>query len=215
MMLNEIMIGMAIVMGSSAHAASCDHLYPFQKRIEVKDTKELCNSWYVSRYDERNRKVIMVSEVLDAKEAVTERSQKFTEDNRVKHAVRTSEYTRIGYDRGHLAPAGDASNQKEMEESFRLTNVVPQSPKLNRGEWKKLETNIRSRSKQPVHVITGALYDDTELHGSMTVPVPYAMYKVVYFHKNTEYWYAENSDNARVVRVPRTQLEKKVGYRIP
>jgi endonuclease G, mitochondrial len=204
---------MALMMSTPAKA-DCPHLYPEQKTIYVKNTVELCNSWYVSRYNEKERKVIFVSEILDAKTSVTERSDNFVSDERVKNPVKNFEYFRTGFDRGHLAPAGDASNQKEMIESFFLTNAVPQSPKLNRGEWRKLEKRIREKAKDPVYVITGALYEIT-MPGMITVPVPNALYKIVYFKSGTEYWYAENRDEAQAVRVSRGDLERRVGYTFP
>lgn len=211
-MMKNILIVLLLIISSSA-LADCPHLYPNQKKIEMKGTKELCNSWYVSIYDERARKVVFVSELLNSKVTLTERSKKFSTDTRVKFAVRDSEYTRSGYDRGHLAPAGDASDQVEMDESFLLTNVVPQAPKLNRGEWKQLESKIRKKSVDSVYVITGAIYDSDS--GMMTVPVPSAMYKAVYYKTGTEYWYADNIDSAKVQKVPKSQLIKKVGYALP
>ena len=213
-MLAEVMVSMAIAM-SPQSKVGCEHLYPYSKQIQIK-AKELCNSWYVSRYDETNRRVIFVSEILDAKTVQTERNSNFIADIRVKNAVRSSEYNRTGYDRGHLAPAGDASNEQEMFESFFMTNVVPQAPKLNRGEWKKLETRIRNKAgNDPIHIITGAIYHGDSMPGFITVPVPTAVYKIVYFKSDTEYWYAENKDTAKVVRVTKSQLERIVGYAIP
>lgn len=49
-------------------------------------------------------------------------------------------YTKSGYDKGHLVPAEDMSFSKtSMEESFLWINCVPQTPKLNRGVWRSDE----------------------------------------------------------------------------
>jgi endonuclease G len=199
----------------TASAAECDHLYPNQKKILVKETVQLCNSWYVSVYDEKKRRVVFVSEVLDPKEAKPSRNSAFRADTRVKFAVRPAELDRSGFDRGHLVPADDASNQKEMNETFLMTNVVPQSPNLNRGQWRKLENYVRNKARgQTIYVMTGAVYDNT-LHGTLTVPVPSSMYKVAYFKSGTEYWQADNKDGAKAVRVSKVQLEKQAGHSIP
>ena len=210
-MLAEFMVGMAAVAGLGK-TNSCDHLYPYQRKISV-EAKELCNSWYVSRYDETNRRVLFVSEILDAKTSITERGNKFSPDSRVKNPVKTSMYSNTGYDRGHLAPAGDASNQKEMDESFLLTNIVPQDPKLNRGDWKKLEDYTRSKSKESIYVITGAIYEDSKTIN--TIPVPSAMYKVIYGKGSTEYWMAKNLKEAKAIRVTKAEIQRKVSYNIP
>ena len=56
----------------------------------------------------------------------------------------SSDYTRSGYDRGHLKPAADESNnQAQMDETFYMSNISPQLPGFNRGIWKKLENYVR------------------------------------------------------------------------
>ena len=76
----------------------------------------------------------------EAKSKKTERSNKFVPDPMVKGATATNEdYTRTGYDRGHMAPAGDMKwSAKAMRESFYFSNICPQKPALNRGIWKEL-----------------------------------------------------------------------------
>ena len=193
--------------------AKCDSLYPEGKPIKIKNTVELCNSWYVAVYSVGKRRTEFVSEILDAKTAKASRNDSFRKDARVKWAVSPSELNRSGYDRGHLVPADDSSNQKEMDETFLMTNVVPQAPKLNRGQWRTLETYIRTKAKgQAIHVFTGAIYG-TKKHDA--VPVPSAMYKVVYLPRSTEYWYAENEDKATVRRVTKLQLERDTGISFP
>lgn len=56
-------------------------------------------------------------------------------------------YIGSGYDRGHMSPAADAQcDVKQMDESFYFTNMAPQTPQLNRGEWKYLEEWTRQQS---------------------------------------------------------------------
>lgn len=85
----------------------------------------------------------------EAKSKKTERSNKFVPDPMVKGATATNEdYTRTGYDRGHMAPAGDMKwSAKAMRESFYFSNICPQKPALNRGIWKELEEQSRLWAK--------------------------------------------------------------------
>jgi endonuclease G, mitochondrial len=54
------------------------------------------------------------------------------------------DYKKSGYDRGHQMDAYDCGcDSNAMAESFYYSNVAPQSPSLNRGNWKKLEDYTR------------------------------------------------------------------------
>lgn len=56
-----------------------------------------------------------------------------------------ADYTRSGYDKGHMAPAADMKWSPEaMKESFYFSNMCPQHPQLNRRGWKNLEEKIRN-----------------------------------------------------------------------
>ena len=63
------------------------------------------------------------------------RTDKFLPDPDVRGAkAYTGDYTKSGYDRGHMAPAADMKWSKQaMEESFYMSNICPQNPNLNRG----------------------------------------------------------------------------------
>ena len=70
-----------------------------------------------------------------------------------------------------------------MSESFYLTNICPQTPSLNQGDWNRLEGKIRdwARRDSAVVIVCGPLVsvDDTTI-GPNKVKVPRAFYKVVY-----------------------------------
>ena len=79
------------------------------------------------------------------------------------HRVTKQDYTRTGYDRGHLAPAGAMLWSFEaMNDSFYMTNIAPQvGVGFNRGIWRVLETKMRQWACQrgALHVVTGPLYE--------------------------------------------------------
>ena len=115
-----------------------------------------------------------------------ERSSKFSIDPSISpRTAVTSDYTKTGYDRGHLAPAGDMKfSAQAMLESFYMSNVSPQLPGFNRGIWKKLEEQFRSwaPSSHPVFVVTGpVLTDPISAHIGQTcsISVPQRFYKIM------------------------------------
>lgn len=66
----------------------------------------------------------------------------FSEDWRTLWRVDQRDYTRSGYDRGHLAPNYAISRlygKSAQLETFLMTNIVPQKPDLNRKVWQRLE----------------------------------------------------------------------------
>jgi endonuclease G len=59
-------------------------------------------------------------------------------------AVTPGDYTRSGFDRGHLCPHGDrSSGGLASRATFVMTNIIPQSPNLNRDAWNQLEIYCR------------------------------------------------------------------------
>lgn len=56
------------------------------------------------------------------------------------YRVTHSDYTNSGYDRGHLVRSEERTKTIEDNKStFILTNIIPQTPDLNRGVWLNLE----------------------------------------------------------------------------
>ena len=187
---------------SSAIASECPTLYPDAKPIEVKNTVELCNSFFVSVYDKEHERVILVSEhLIHGKIGSAKRLNQFHPDDRIGKQPSPTQYVNTGFDKGHMAPAGDASTVKEMFETFVMTNMTPQKPTLNRIEWKKLEEQTRklfSKSQSDMYIITIAVYNSNESMNG--IPVPSAYWKIVTVDEHTQYFYAENKDHAIVVQ---------------
>ena len=68
------------------------------------------------------------------------RFNKFMADESVEGCAETWDYNYSGYDRGHMAPAGDMKwSDEAMRQTFYLTNICPQMKSLNTGAWKRLE----------------------------------------------------------------------------
>ena len=169
--------------------------YTFPARAEIpeweagKKRKEqiIRHEGYMVSYNSDYRIANWVAYELTSKEAKSKkatRSNKFVPDPLVKGATALNEdYTRTGYDRGHLAPAGDMKwSMKAMRESFYLSNICPQDPDLNRGIWKELEEQIRLWASEngSLLVVTGPIItDDLRRLGKNRVGIPKRFFKVV------------------------------------
>ena len=179
---------------SSSTKAERASITPLPKGAELPQLKRkraeqvIQHEGYTVSYNADYRIANWVAYVLTDKEARSdkaERQNKFVVDPLVKGASATNEdYTRTGFDRGHLAPAGDMKwSEKAMRESFYLSNITPQKPGLNRGIWKELEEQIRlwARENGAVLIATGPVIPNEELSrlGKNRVGVPRHFYKVL------------------------------------
>lgn len=141
---------------------------------------------YTLGYSEQHEQAAWVCYVLSKSECAgeEERASSFYEDKAVKTGSATdADYARSGYDRGHLAPAGDMTYSAEaMKESFFYSNMSPQAPQFNRGIWKKLESCVREWGTLygSCLVITGpVLHDSLKTIGANGVAIPEQYYKIV------------------------------------
>lgn len=93
-------------------------------------------------------------------------------------------YRGSGFDRGHMAPAGDMKlNRTAMSESFYMSNMAPQNPSFNRGIWRELEEQIRRwvRDSGTMYIVTGPiLYRGLRQLLPEGVSVPESFYKIVF-----------------------------------
>ena len=152
-------------------------------------TRVFRNSSFMLGYSDYRGNPLWVSYKLskiptDAKKY--KRPEKFEEDWRNFTKISHNDYTKSGYDRGHMAPNFAISRlygKNAQISTFLMTNITPQKAKLNRGIWRKLEgievkyfTKIFDR----VWVFTGPIFDKKieKLSSSDSVEIPDAFYKI-------------------------------------
>ncbi|MCM1337606.1 MAG: DNA/RNA non-specific endonuclease [Candidatus Amulumruptor caecigallinarius] len=112
------------------------------------------------------------------------RNGSFSTDPSVDGCATPDDYKHTGFDRGHMAPAGDMKwSQQAMTECFYMTNMCPQVKSLNSGAWNTLEQKCRQRAEADsiVYIVTGPVPGDTPLAhiGRTHVEVPARFFKVV------------------------------------
>jgi endonuclease G len=99
-----------------------------------------------------------------------------------EYADRDPKSKKLLYDQGHLAPAADfARTQKGMDESFVMSNMVPQRPNLNRYAWAGLESQTRlwACGEEKVTVISGPLIKDHLQTLKSGLIIPEEFFKIV------------------------------------
>jgi len=206
--MKKIML-FALLLPLTALASQCDQFFPNGKEIIVPNTKVLCNSFFVTVYDEKNVANVFSSELAQPRTDKVKRTNDFRADKRVNPAATPGDYTNTGFDRGHMTPAADADTDEKMSDTFYMTNMTPQLPSVNRIAWKNLEIIVRDMPFK--YVITGAIYDtNSKRIGSNGVLVPASIYKVIYLEDNTvAAFIIDNQKDSKVTEISLTTLEKK------
>ena len=142
---------------------------------------------YAISYSEDHEQAEWVSYSLNGK-MLTGSAKRINDFRQDKQVVTGSsvpnDYTFSGFDRGHLAPAGDMGRSvTAMSESFLMSNISPQRPSFNRGGWKKLEGLVRTWAmRNEIQVVTAGILNDSTLLkiGANRVTVPKYFYKIIY-----------------------------------
>jgi endonuclease G len=138
-------------------------------------------------YNETYEQAAWVAYVLTREEAENEtsdRTDNFRPDTLISTGSATlADYRGSGFDRGHLAPAGDMRwNLEAMSQSFLMSNMSPQRPAFNRGVWLRLENQVRDWAieKDSLYVISGPVLNRIDtLIGENEVGVPSYYFKVL------------------------------------
>ena len=138
---------------------------------------------YDLAYDELHEQAKWVFYKLDSSRinGPISRTDKFKIDPLVvTGSANHNDYKGSGFDRGHLAPAGDMTwSLQAMNESFYYSNMSPQVPSFNRGIWRKLESKVRSwvTDFDSIYVTTGPVLELNLSSIGEGVSVPKYFYK--------------------------------------
>lgn len=128
----------------------------------------LYNEGYVVGYDEIRGVPAWASyRVFRVDEYITHpRPGRFLVDNRTENRISHDHYTNSGFDRGHMAPNFAIVTRygvQAQRETFLMTNIIPQTPQLNRQWWARLERLIArdySEAFGEVWVTTGPVFKE-------------------------------------------------------
>ncbi len=165
------------------------HVYGGTPRVRPGSAapRVLTNRGYVAGYsDELGNPLWAAYRVRDREPAVApERPDAFAVDRRTVARIGPEVYSRSGYDRGHLAPNHAIATRygaEAQEETFLMSNIIPQTHALNAGLWKQLEqriaTNYPARFGE-VWVLAGPVFGPRPQRIRGMVAVPEACYMII------------------------------------
>ena len=214
--MKQLFVLFFVLLSSPVFASACDDKFPKGVEVKVPNTTVLCNTFYVTVFDEAHNAAIFSTEIAQVKTDKVTRKNDFRADKRLKSGPTPDDYSNSGYDRGHMTPAADASTDEQMSDTFLMTNMTPQEPTVNRTPWRLLE--VRVRDGGPFKwVVTGAVYSyPAKTIGKNNVTVPVSYYKLVYLADGKiQAFEAENKPNSPVVESTLEAVQKKSGIAFP
>ena len=109
----------------------------------------------------------------------TRQRWKFEPDPRTDAHVTSEDYTHSHYQRGHMAPnfiIGKLYGSAAQHDTFLMSNITPQRPRLNELVWQRLEeaeSDLVAPASGKLWVITGPVFDakpPRRLKGGIAVP---------------------------------------------
>ena len=198
----------AFFMGGISHSFVIHYIMPNAHRLYAwvfalrkhhkygepcKTDKVLKKDGYSLGYSFEHRTALWVSYIMTKGSVSIDvaRSEAFYADPDIpqEYRAKPEDYTNTGYDKGHLAPSAAIDfTVKSNQETFSMTNVALQDPKLNRQGWSKIESLERewTYTLGKMLVYTGPLFNKRPKKIN-DVSLPKHFYKVAYSFKYHRY----------------------------
>ena len=141
------------------------------------------------------------------------------DENLPKRTITHNDYTKSGYDRGHLTPVDDLQYSYESASStFVITNVVPMEKSFNRGIWQRLENYVSDFIEKYYEavIVTGPIFEGnlSYMGKDFNIPIPTSFYKLLVSDKCTEVYivpHKNSSDDLSTFKSDLETLQKKTG----
>eukprot|EP00933_Yihiella_yeosuensis_P050048 TRINITY_DN47812_c0_g1_i1.p1 TRINITY_DN47812_c0_g1~~TRINITY_DN47812_c0_g1_i1.p1 ORF type:complete len:319 (+),score=44.99 TRINITY_DN47812_c0_g1_i1:33-989(+) len=157
---------------SHRHVLQCDSLeqHPASKHGIPVTSSVVSRDSFIAQVDYRTRCPTFVLELLKRQDCFeptqTPRGRNHTfhsdSDIPVRMQSRNADYSKSGFDRGHMAAAANhRSSDVNVGSTFTFANVAPQRAELNRKYWARVEQFVRNllRSRfEELFVVTGSLF---------------------------------------------------------
>ncbi len=140
------------------------------------------------------------------------------------HQAAREDYNNSGWDKGHMAPAGDMKwSEKAMEECFLLINICPQNHEFNKNDWNYLEKKSRYWAQKygKLYIVCGPIVTDNHFGtiGDNKVTVPDGFFKVFLAQRGSRWqsigFVFQNIPDSQPVRQNAhsvNEIEESLGY---
>lgn len=119
---------------------------------------------------------------------------------RIKH----DDYTNSGYDRGHMVRSEERTQTvADNKATFIMTNIIPQTPELNRNTWLDFERYCEKLCKEQdkeLYIYSGPQYNANPSKINDKVLIPDSCYKIVVIMNRGE-GVEQVNDNTPIVAV--------------
>lgn len=187
--MNKIFLILCMTLYYMSYSQNLCDCYTFNSLDTT--VSEVKRDYYTTFFSKKNKysKLVVHKLNLDSVYNIAERKNRFYDDKKDSiDPLKPKEYKNTGYDRGHMAPAADFSwSQKAMDESFEMSNIVPQTPTINRKFIKNIEITFREKFinkeiYESVTIFTGVI---TFIEGKEhyfeefpSIPKPMGYYKI-------------------------------------
>ncbi len=115
------------------------------------------------------------------------------------------DYSGSGYDRGHLVPSADRFADPNLnEQTFLMTNIVPQTGDLNQFPWNKLESYARALARRgnALYTLAGVYGEKERIRGKVTAPTNCWKVIIVLRRGSTEI-----TDSTRIIAVDMPNID--------
>lgn len=146
----------------------------------------LRNPGFVVGYSEKRRQALWVAfraaSLKDSRKLAAR--PPFEIDARTRARVSTFDYQGSKYDRGHLAPnylIGKLYGREAQRATFLMSNVAPQSKRLNQLVWQRLEeaeADLVAPRAGELWVVTGPVFGSNPSRLKSGIEVPQAFYRI-------------------------------------
>jgi endonuclease G len=146
----------------------------------------LKNKSYVVGYSEKLKNPRWVAyRVFREDTFKIEKRPSFRVDVRTRAHVLPSDYKKSGYDRGHMAPNYSIARcygRSGQRETFLMSNIIPQKPRVNRYIWRDLEKLIIKdyvKDYGEIWVMTGPVFKEPVKRLKSGVAIPSGFFKII------------------------------------
>lgn len=125
--------------------------------------------------------------------------------------IRPTDYRGSGYDRGHIVPSGDRTRDSAYnQQTFVMSNMLPQAPALNQFVWKKLEDyeRVLAKTGSELYIYAGGSGSAGRIANSK-VNVPAVCWKIIVVLPEGDNDLARINENTRVIAVSMPNRERE------